>query len=100
MPDHIDDDDIILNPVWAQWKMAKDQMQQFGSPDSNAFMDGQPGADPSNPFMGKSPQEAAKILEEAGNPFENPDKIDSENNPFLEDLNVFMKGMMPDKITV
>jgi len=101
LPDHIDDDDIILNPVWAQWKMAQQQMQQFGSPDSNIFMDGQPGADQSsNPFMGKSPQEQAKMLEDAGNPFENPDKMDSENNPFMADLNVFMKGMMPDKIKV
>lgn len=45
LPDEIDKDDVILNPVYIQWL----QMQQMGDMQSNEFMDEQDDQD--NPFM-------------------------------------------------
>jgi len=99
LPPELDKDDIILNPVWVQMKQAEMQAKQFGSPDSNMFMDGQAGADvvsqASNPFLGQTIG-GQQILDKEGNPFENSEE-DQVSNPFMDEVNMFMKAKLFNK---
>ena len=49
LPDEIDEDDVILNPVYLQWK----QMQMMGNQESNQFIDDNYEND--NPFAQDNP---------------------------------------------